>query len=79
MSAVRAGSPALRKALRRFPGFTLQGNCGHAHLIDPAGKPVRLEDGRKLTVISSPRDDDRAAKELVRRLQSLGFSPRRAA
>lgn len=77
--AARAGSPELRKALRRFPGYTLRGAGGHAYLVAPDGSPVRLRDGRRLTVISSPKKDDLAARELVRRLASLGIKPRRTA
>ena len=77
--ACKAGSPALRKALRLFPQLELVGNNrGHSHLACD-GVPVRGEDGRKIMVITSPRNDDIAAKELVRKLCALGYTPRRAA
>jgi hypothetical protein len=79
---VKAGSPALRKALRRFPGLRLVsagGTGGHAQIVTPEGKVLRFPDGRKLSVVSSPRDGDRAARELLRQLEGLGYKPRRAA
>ena len=77
MASVKAGCPALRKVLRRYPGFSLVGcgGGGHANLIDPDGKPVRLRDGRRLTIISSPKNQDAAAQVLVRLLLELGISP----
>ena len=80
MATCKAGCSAFRKLLRRYPGYTLvsAGSAGgHMNLIDPCGEPVRLHDGRKLTIASSPRVEDRAAQELARRLESLGI--RRAA
>lgn len=76
---VKAGSPELRKVLQRFPGFTLVsagGTGGHANMLDPSGRLVRLQDGRKLTVICSPRNDHDEARELMRRLKSLGIEAR---
>lgn len=77
MATCKAGCSAFRKLLRHYPGFTLVSAGSHMNLIDPCGEPVRLADGRKLTIVSSPRVEDRAAKELARRLESLGI--RRAA
>lgn len=77
MASVRAGCPALRKLLRRYPGFSLVscGGGGHSNLIDPDGKLVRLRDGRKVTIISSPKNQDAAAQLLERRLRELGIRP----
>jgi hypothetical protein len=76
-TAVKAGCPALRKLLRRYPGFSLVavGGGGHANLFGPDGKPVRLSDGRRLTIASSPKNQDAAAKLLARRLSELGIRP----
>lgn len=75
---IQAGSPALRKALRRFPGFSLVscGGGGHAVLVAPDGTAVRLPDGRRFVVPCSPRSDSFAAATLVRRLEALGIRPR---
>lgn len=74
----KAGCAAFRKLMRRYPGYTLvsAGNGGgHMNMIDPSGEAVRLPDGRRLTIISSPRNQDIAARELVKLLAGLGITP----
>lgn len=74
----KAGCAAFRKLMRRYPGYRLVSSGstnGHHHLVGPNGEAVRLPDGRRLTIISSPRDQDVAARELVRRLAGLGITP----
>ena len=73
----KAGCSEFRKLMKRYPGFTLvsTGPGGRMNLIAPNGKPVRLPDGRRLTIISSPRNQHAAAAMLARRLSSLGIAP----
>lgn len=75
--AAKAGCTAFRKLMRRYPGFTLEptGNS-HMCLVDPTGSLVRHSDGRKFTITSSPRNQDKAAKEIIRQLSALGIEGR---
>jgi hypothetical protein len=75
MASVKAGSPELRKCLRRFKGYTLRGNCGHAELVGPDGKVVRMSNGVKISIASSPKNGADEAKHLTRKLASIGILP----
>ena len=72
----KAGCAAFRKLLRRYPGYSLvpAGRGGHMNLLAPSGEAVRLPDGRRLTVTSSPRNQQDAARELTRLLSSQGIT-----
>lgn len=78
--AVKAGCTAFRKLMKLYPGFTLE-SCGMSHmrLIDPDGNVVRKRSGMPFWFSNSPRNPDRAAKEIMRDLAELGIQPRRAA
>jgi hypothetical protein len=76
----KAGSPELRKLLRRLPGYSLDSSRGsHSTLIGPDGQCVRSADGRPVKISSSPRNASDAAKAVAHQLRSLGIEPRRAA
>ena len=75
--AAKAGCTAFRKLMRRYPGFTLEPTgSSHMVIIDPDGCPVRQANGRRFTITCSPRNPDKAAKEIVRQLRALGIEGR---
>lgn len=76
MAAV-AGFKELRKLMRQYPGYSLEGKGTNAHLtmFGPEGNVVRLPDGRPLTLCSSPQDGTSRVKLLVKQLAALGITP----
>lgn len=56
MRAVKAGSAEFRKLLRKLPpGYWLAATGGgHQKVMRPDGTPVRLDNGRILTIPGSP-------------------------
>lgn len=73
----KAGCAEFRRLMKRYPGYTLEstGRGGHMFLYGSDGRAVRLPDGRRLTIISSPSNETAAAKELTRKLAALGITP----
>lgn len=73
----RAGCAEVRKLMKRYPGYSLLSSRkgGHLTMVDPKGKIVRLPDGRKLTVVSSPQNQSMEARALTRALASVGITP----
>jgi hypothetical protein len=70
------GSPAFRKGLKKIlpSGYRLavQANSSHFCVTDEEGTPLRLPDGRKLTVPNTPRVAERSLRDLEKSLRCLG-------
>lgn len=74
MSRVRAGYPELRRAMRReLRGFSLVrvGRSTHFRVIGPDGEVLREEDGRPLTVCSSPNSGHDSVRKLIADVRRL--------